>query len=244
MSCDLGGKERTERVTDFFDKPSFYLSSSSNIRVRAEIIGTLIGNPRNSSILDIGCGDGSLSAQFSNSGNKLTLIDLSQSMLSLARRRLDEQKGAQCAFIHGDFLSHSISGPYDIIICVGVLAHVESVEAVLARIVTLLKPGGSCVLQWTDSDRILTRMNRHVEALRERLRKRRRYLMNVTCTSHIVPTATALGLRPHKVIRYSVMLPGMGVLPANILFRYLKATIGNPLADRISTDVVASFIRT
>jgi hypothetical protein len=36
----------------------------------------------------------------------------------------------------------------------------------------------------------------------------------------------------------------MGVLPANILFRYLKATIGNPLADRISTDVVASFIRT
>lgn len=244
MTDTLTGQSRTDNVREFFDRPALYLSTSCNIRARAEIIGALVGKPRNSNILDIGCGDGSLSAQFCDSRNTLTLIDLSQPMLSLARSHLDKPTDAQIAFIQGDFLTHPLSGPYDIVICVGVLAHVESIEAALVRIATLLKPGGHCILQWTDSDRILTRVCRRVEALRERFRRRRRYVMNVTRTSHIVPAAAAMGLRSEKVIRYSIMLPGMGAIPANILFSYLKATIDNRLGDRISTDVVASFVRT
>jgi hypothetical protein len=69
-------------------------------------------------------------------------------------------------------------------------------------------------------------------------------MMNVTRTSQIVPAAVALGLRAKKLTRYSVMLPGMGVLPAKILFPLLKGTIDNPLTNRIATEVVASFVRT
>lgn len=239
----LAGKSRAESVTEFFDHPLHYLSAGANIRVRAEILRELLGRPQHSAILDIGCGDGSLSAQFCNSGNRLTLIDLSRSMISLARNRFGNTNEAQVSFIHGDFLTHPLSEPYDIILCVGVLAHVESIESALCRISKLLKPGGCCILQWTDNDRILTRINRQVALLRECLGARRKYLMNATRTSHIVPAAAAVGLYSERLIRYAVTLPGMSMIPAGVMFRYLKTTIDNPLTDRISSEVVASFFR-
>jgi 2-polyprenyl-3-methyl-5-hydroxy-6-metoxy-1,4-benzoquinol methylase len=54
--------------------------------------------------------------------------------------------------IEGDFLGAGLTPQsFDLVLCIGVLAHVDSVPAVIAKVSQLVKPGGWVVLEFTDS---------------------------------------------------------------------------------------------
>ena len=76
----------TDDVKAFFNQPHRYLHKRFGLRLRAEITQELLGPLSAVRILDIGCGDGSISLPYLFSGNSLVLLDLSESMLQLARR--------------------------------------------------------------------------------------------------------------------------------------------------------------
>ena len=79
---------RTERAKTFFGNPDLYLRGNHRVSLRAHFVRGLLGDVRNSRILDLGCGDGRISAQFLPAGNHVTMLDLSDRMLERVKNNV------------------------------------------------------------------------------------------------------------------------------------------------------------
>jgi SAM-dependent methyltransferase len=90
-------------------------------------------------VLEIGCGTGVFTQQFALSGAKITAIDISGDLLSLARARALPPD--QVAFVEGRFEDAPVEPGYDAVVGSSILHHLDVTRA-FARIHDLLKPGG------------------------------------------------------------------------------------------------------
>ena len=100
-------------------------------------------NPR-PAILDIGAGTGLLSALVIQKypDASLTLLDLSASMLSLAKERFADRNNVR--YIAGDYCSVDFAGRYDLICSALSIHHLthEDKQGLYQRIYNALNPGG------------------------------------------------------------------------------------------------------
>jgi len=131
-----------------------------DIRLRRETVDRVVQGKQYSEILDIGCGDGSISTPLLNSQCRLTLLDVSPGMLSIARSRVSEELLSRVKFVNQDFMEVPFEKNFfDLVICVGVLAHVVSPRDLIAKIASVLKPGGTLILECTNGYHFLDRLN-------------------------------------------------------------------------------------
>jgi len=100
------------------------------------------------SVLDAGCGTGRYAICLANSGYVVTGIDMSSALIAVANERRCSASGA-LSLREDDILTHSVSEPYDAVLCRGVLNdftesqdRAEAFE-VFAR---ALRPGGILIL--------------------------------------------------------------------------------------------------
>lgn len=155
-------------VAQAFAAPKWYLTRTAfNIRVRAETVRAFLGNAPCADILDIGCGDGSLSLPLLTPRRRLTLLDRSATMLSIARSRVPLYLADRLTVINDDVRSAALARQqFDLIICVGVLAYIEDLPAFLAKVRSLLKPGGRLILECSDATHPVRRLYRAYDRLR------------------------------------------------------------------------------
>lgn len=93
------------------------------------------------SIIDVGCGTGWLCEQLSRYGS-VTGTDMTQSVLERAR-----QRWPQARFVCGDIFDLELpQASFDVVVSLEVLSHVADQPAFIARLASLLKPGGRLVL--------------------------------------------------------------------------------------------------
>lgn len=144
---------KTERVKSLFEIPDKYLCPRQfDIQIRIETVQYLTDNVNVDRVLDIGCGDGSISMPLLPRCNQLTMLDLSSKMLDLARNKIPFARSKDVELIEGGFIGSNLNAQsFDLIVCLGVLAHVDSPAAVIAEISRLAKPGASIILEFTDS---------------------------------------------------------------------------------------------
>jgi 2-polyprenyl-3-methyl-5-hydroxy-6-metoxy-1,4-benzoquinol methylase len=144
---------KVERVKSLFDITEKYLNPRQfDIRIRTETIQEFTSSLKFDRVLDIGCGNGAISLPLLPRCRHLTLLDLSGKMLNLARQQVPAERLADVEMIEGDFLGAGLTPQsFDLVLCIGVLAHVDSVPAVIAKVSQLVKPGGWVVLEFTDS---------------------------------------------------------------------------------------------
>jgi 2-polyprenyl-3-methyl-5-hydroxy-6-metoxy-1,4-benzoquinol methylase len=144
---------KTAQVRSLFEVPEKYLGPRQfDIRIRVETVQEFTHAFAFDRVLDIGCGDGSISLPLLPRCNRLTLLDLSRNMLDLARKRIPFERSKDVELVAGDFMGANIEPQsFDLIFCLGVLAHVDSPAAVIARVAQLAKPGAWVVLEFTDS---------------------------------------------------------------------------------------------
>ncbi|MGC2476466.1 MAG: methyltransferase domain-containing protein [Candidatus Sulfotelmatobacter sp.] len=144
---------KVDRVKSLFDIPDKYLGPRQfDIRIRVETVEHFTTNMIADRVLDIGCGDGSISLPILSRCNHLTMLDLSDKMLDLAREKVPFDRRNDVELINGSFIGSNLTPrSFDLILCLGVLAHVDSPAAVIAEIARLAKPGASIVLELTDS---------------------------------------------------------------------------------------------
>ena len=101
-------------------------------------------DPRGLRVLDLGCGGGYNGALLKRAGAREVVgVELHAGAAAQARKRLD-------AVVHGDLahldLSQLGDEPFDVILASDVLEHLAEPEAVLARALTRLRPGGAVVV--------------------------------------------------------------------------------------------------
>jgi ubiquinone/menaquinone biosynthesis C-methylase UbiE len=161
--------ERVKRVESFFDQAHNYLDRNGyDIRIRAETVARFLKQRDFTSVLDVGCGDGSVSLPLLTAERHLTLLDVSSNMLAVAQSHVPQKLQDNVDLINSDFLQASLRPEsYDVVICIGVLAHVSAPVEVLSKVASILKPGGFLILQCTDSSHFMRRfIDRYHRGLR------------------------------------------------------------------------------
>lgn len=92
--------------------------------------------------LEVGCGRGSLSAYFSDAGFKCTLLDISPSVIDIAKQ-IFSKNALHAQFIVGDVYDLPFDdNSFDIVFSIGLLEHLEDVEKPMWEQVRVLEDGG------------------------------------------------------------------------------------------------------
>jgi ubiquinone/menaquinone biosynthesis C-methylase UbiE len=238
----------TARVKLGFESPEWYLQSRSfNIRIRAETVKEFLGDVKCESILDIGCGDGSISLPLLTAHNQLTLLDMSETMLSIARARVPAELAARVHTINENFTHATLdSGSFDLIVCLGVLAYIRDASGFLERIQSLLRPGGHVIIECTDSSHPVNVLRRALGAVRGAISPSKIPLVLHT-SAEIISLLTQFGFNLHGAFRYSLPPPGSRrIFSQHFHYQGVRALFGSPAHNRfpwLGSECIYHFTR-
>jgi 2-polyprenyl-3-methyl-5-hydroxy-6-metoxy-1,4-benzoquinol methylase len=223
-------------IHKFFETSS-YLERNAIIPVRSRVTTLWLSHICDGWILDLGCGDGSVSRPLLAKGNRLTLVDFSSHMIAAARSATPS--GSPVTFVQADILEWVPDRQYDAVLCVGVLAHVSSVEAVITKVVQSLRPGGLCVLQITDDGSPLgSLLNRYY-----RFREHAGYQLSMVSAAALLKIAARHNLRPLHSRRYGIQIPGLGLIPAGWEAKAEMNVASRPRLARLGAELLVCFRR-
>lgn len=101
-------------------------------RMRATLLDWLPADLRGARVLDAGCGTGALAVEAARRGATVVAVDLSPTLIDLARERMPADLGeGRIEFRAGDFLDPAL-GRFDHVVAMDSLIHYESADAVTA----------------------------------------------------------------------------------------------------------------
>ena len=126
--------------TNYHDYPGGRKKLRVVVQVCRDLSESLGRPPR---ILDIGCGNGSITFPLASLGYPITGIDVSNASISHA--------AGKCPFRNARFLAHDLSQSplperYDLIICSEVLEHLSDPSPLVKGMTGALEPGGIAVV--------------------------------------------------------------------------------------------------
>jgi len=149
----LLGTSNPERVRSVFENvPRYFRSRGVDIRFRIDTVSAYARRVRYQRGLDIGCGDGTNSLQLVNIRTRFTLIDMSSSMVKRAKENIPEGLEDNVTIRNENFATADFdSQKFDLIVAVGVIAHVDSPDEFLSKIRDLMHPGAGLILEFTDA---------------------------------------------------------------------------------------------
>ena len=103
-------------------------------RMRATLLSWLPQDLRHQRVLDAGCGTGALAVEAARRGADVVAIDLSPTLVDLARQRIPADLarpglGGSVEFLSGDMLDPAL-GPFDYVVGMDSLIHYEPADAV------------------------------------------------------------------------------------------------------------------
>ena len=221
------------QVRDYFDRPENYVGWRPYIDARTEILRDLCGELRELAVLDVGCGDGSLSIPFLEAGNRVAYVDALPAMIEAARALAARVPAAQATFEVCELERYDTARRFDLILALGVLAHVESPEALIERLAGFLAPGGRLVLQYTDAERPMGALLLAYDE--RRVRPRRGYPLNRLRSREVAAWLDAAGLSIRAHATFGFHLPGWRRLPKAV-GRVLESTVRRPGLRWLATD--------
>jgi ubiquinone/menaquinone biosynthesis C-methylase UbiE len=201
---------QVDEVRSLFEDPNWYFERRAfDIRVRVEIVRELVRLSADAQMLDIGCGDGSISIPLLSEKRHLTLVDLSAKMLSLATSKIPVELSRNVKTVNQDFMKATFEPQsFDLILCIGLLAHVESPAEVIGKIVSLLKPTGTVIVEYTDSSHFTSRLVLPINRVWAAFRPFRYDLQTITFSA-IKEAFERYQLSPVATFRYGAPPPGI-----------------------------------
>jgi 2-polyprenyl-3-methyl-5-hydroxy-6-metoxy-1,4-benzoquinol methylase len=233
--------DHTDRVRKLFQDTAVYLGKDHQAEVRRILLGEQIRIPGDARILDVGCGDGRVSLQFLSEGTRVVLMDISESMLDKARQRIQAPLRANVELRNEDILETRLEGKFDLIVCLGLLAHVTSAETVIRRVASLLTHNGQCVFQITDDDHPVGRLLYTYSAGRTENDNPDSYLLTRIGRAKLYAICAEAGLYPRTVLRHWSVLPGLSLLPNAVLKRYQLLTGRFTFLSKMGSELIVLF---
>ncbi|UWU15406.1 methyltransferase [Rhizobium sullae] len=137
------------RLDDFGSVGDAYQRYSDGIRgrIRHELVFEVVASlaPAGGTILDMGCGDGEISARLSEAGFRVLGIDASPEMLrraNLRKAELPEQVRGRLEFAPGDITDFASEHLFDAVCCHGVLMYLDDSAAAIRNLASHVTRGG------------------------------------------------------------------------------------------------------
>jgi len=168
-----------------------------------------LGGASSGRLLDCAAGTGEITCALLKSGrfNQATVVDVSSAMLQSARELLTSQiKNAEVEFVQSDVFNFKPThSRFDLILCLGLIAHTGRLDILLPHLKSMLTPGGRIILQTTLTDHFGTRI---VRALTSRSELARRgYRISWFSQRNIFDACNRAGLRILETRRHSLGVP-------------------------------------
>ena len=126
-------------------------------RMRATLLSWLPHDLRGARILDAGCGTGALAVEAARRGAQVVGIDLSPTLVNLARDRLPAELAGQIDLRSGDMLDPSL-GHFDHVVAMDSIIHYETDDAVNALASLAQRTSGSIVFTFAPRTPLLAAM--------------------------------------------------------------------------------------
>jgi magnesium-protoporphyrin O-methyltransferase len=98
-------------------------------RMRATLLGWLAADLRGKRVLDAGCGTGALAVEAARRGAQVVAIDLSPTLVDLARQRMPRDLSGSVEFLSGDMLDPAL-GRFDHVVGMDSLIHYRPQDTV------------------------------------------------------------------------------------------------------------------
>jgi ubiquinone/menaquinone biosynthesis C-methylase UbiE len=234
MDSTVAIDNKVGAVRSLFEQPDWYFSRRGyDIRIRTETVREMVPLHDGMRVLDIGSGDGSISLPLLTPTTRITMLDLSSKMLSLAKSKVPEHLRDNVELINDDFGDVSFAHrSFDVILCIGLLVHVVSPEDLLIRMVSLLKPGGKIVLECSDAAHFASHFFSRLYRAKCLFRKGK-YRLNAVAYSDVLRIMGACGFGPEVTYRYSTPFPGINRLfSQDTLYKMNRGIFGRLGANR------------
>jgi ubiquinone/menaquinone biosynthesis C-methylase UbiE len=163
------------------------------------------------SMLDCATGTGEISAAIYASGRfqDATLVDISPEMLRRAQLRFRSSPGHGARFVQADIFKYlpglEAGAKFDLIVCLGLIAHTGRLEELLRSFRTHLADGGRILLQTSFLDHWGNRLWRLLSD--QRATRRQGYAFSYYTQQQIIEAVLQAQLAILAVRRYGVGLP-------------------------------------
>jgi trans-aconitate methyltransferase len=130
--------------------PKIYSSNSSAQKNWGHELLAKLDFKGNEKVLDVGCGDGKLSAEIARnlSEGSVLGIDLSEEMIDFARNNYPQDKFPNLTFMQMDASGLTFDSEFDVVFSNAALHWIKAPQAALRGIRRSLKPGGVLLAQF------------------------------------------------------------------------------------------------
>jgi SAM-dependent methyltransferase len=171
------------------------------------------------------------------------MVDISEAMLAQAKRNTPPEFRGNVDYVNAGVSEYESPVLFDVVLCVGVLAHVPSVTETIAKLSAFLKPGGRCVLEFTDASRICSWLFHLYHRVKVYCHAASTYAwpLNRLTSDQVLSVARSHHLEMIEARRHALLVPGISRLPASWLIRYELFVMKCPRLARHGSEVVCLF---
>lgn len=240
-SPSMSSDAHSAKVANFFGEPDRYLGSLEPT-ARKALVRELARPSLGGRVLDVGCGDGSLSLQLLPSVTSVHLVDASEGMLRVASGNIPEADASRVRLSQGTLDEVDLSDePYDLVLLIGVLAHVPDIGDALKKLALSMKVGARLVIQFSDNDMLSYLPQRAWRRMRERMGSGYGYTLNPITEASVRAALRGAGLVWEAPRRYMTLPPVVRRLASPAMERrYNLWTLAHPLGQQFGHEVLVA----
>jgi len=207
--------DKSTLVKALFEDTALYLTYDYNLQIRKETLESFTKQMQFNAVLDMPCGNGSISLPLINRTKQLTLIDISSNMLEIARKNIPTHEKEKVIFINDDFFNVDIQeNTYDLVICLGLLAHVNSPQQLLEKLSHITVSGGYIIIQNTDSSHFYSHLIRFYLGMKNIISKSS-YKLNKVKGAFVEDVFKKNDVELQRTFRYNQSFLGLSNLFSN-----------------------------
>lgn len=145
-----------------------------NNKVQQKIVAELTANWESCKVIEVGPGTARFTLPIAGRRNRMTLVDVSQGMLKVAKSNL-VSAGLEDAIddcIQGSIYSLPFEdNKFDRAVCLNVFSHLDQIDVAMTELHRVLKPGGSLLVNYPNLESyywpVARRINRDGESVSE-----------------------------------------------------------------------------